>query len=104
MMKINNGKIMVKQIIANAPDKSPYSIYYRNALAHAYMEWANDPIACRNTLEAADWQVDLGIWNSEAMFNNTCREWLERRFKAYNADIDEYERTNSPLRFLRFGD
>lgn len=54
-------KIFHERIIARAPEKSPYSIYYKNALAHAVMEFTNDPMACRGALESAGWQIDTRV-------------------------------------------
>ena len=101
-VKIDPGRVIngLERIIARAPEKSPYSIYYRNALAHAVMEFTNDPMACRGALESAGWQIDTRVWRSEKNFDYYCREWLERRFKAYNDDLDEEEKQTSPLRFF----
>ncbi len=69
--------------------KSPEGIYFKSAMAHAAMSYENDPIACRDALKSTGWKIDLRIWQSKAAFDARCREWLERRFKAYNDDIDK---------------
>ena len=81
-------------------EKKPDSVYYNSALAHAEMEYENNPIRCRNAFEAAGWKIHLGIWQKKQMFDDRCGEWLERRYKVYNADIDEEEKETSPLRWF----
>lgn len=78
-------------LVDNTPEDAPIRIYYLTAMAFAITHYYNDPIASRDAYKAADWQYDLKIWHTEKHFDHSAREWFERRFKAYNEEIDEYE-------------